>query len=59
MSATGMGQETGVLFLKVTEQSEAHKAGFQEGDVLIRWNGQKVHTVSDLFRFEEPNPINR
>ncbi|MBD3266083.1 hypothetical protein GF373_05385 [bacterium] len=49
-SAAGMGEETGVFFVNVPQQSQAAQWGFKEGDVLTGWNQEKIHSVSDLLR---------
>ncbi len=40
----------GVLVVSLEESSPAKKAGFQEGDVLVDFGGEKVTTVDDLHR---------
>ena len=50
-SAAGMTEETGVLFVEVPSDRKAQAAGFQNGDVLIKWNGQSVPSLSALKQF--------
>ncbi len=42
--------ETGVLVMHVEPDSPADKAGLQEGDIVIGFDGQKVGQIDDLHR---------
>jgi serine protease Do len=44
----GMRKPAGALVAKVLEDSPAEKAGLQVGDVIIEYNGEKVHYSSEL-----------
>ncbi|MEN8169594.1 MAG: DegQ family serine endoprotease [Pseudomonadota bacterium] len=44
----GMSKPAGALVAKVLEDSPAGKAGIKVGDVIIEYNGEKVHYSSDL-----------
>ena len=52
-SAAGIGQETGVLIMKAPQDSPARKAGFKVGDVIIKWDNYKVHSLDDLTSFSK------
>jgi serine protease Do len=44
----GMSKPAGALVAKVLAESPAGKAGIKVGDVIIEYNGEKVHYSSDL-----------
>lgn len=44
----GMGRPRGALVAKVLPNSPAEKAGFQLGDVIVEFQGKKVHTSAAL-----------
>lgn len=53
-SATGLPDESGAYFIKVPEGSEAYKAGFRTGDVVIAVEGEKIrHTADFMSKFQE------
>ena len=45
-----LAKETGVMVVGVANGSPAHKAGLQDGDVIIAFVGQPVAGVDDLHR---------
>lgn len=47
----GVKEETGLLVNRLTKDGPAEKAGIKVGDVIVRVDGEKVSTVSDLSRF--------
>jgi len=48
----GLDEDTkGIILTKVTEDSAADKAGLEQGDVIVQFNGKKVDKVSQ-FRAE-------
>ncbi len=49
-SAVGLDEAKGALVGTVTEGSPADKAGIQEGDVLLSFNGQEVDSATALTR---------
>ncbi|HYF51605.1 MAG TPA: trypsin-like peptidase domain-containing protein [Planctomycetota bacterium] len=44
----GLKDDAGILILAVEENSPAAKAGLQEGDILIRYNGTSLKSVDEL-----------
>lgn len=53
-SATGLPDESGAYFIKVPEGSEAYKAGFRTGDVVIAVEGDRIrHTGDFISRYQE------
>ncbi|KPK79110.1 MAG: hypothetical protein AMS25_13780 [Gemmatimonas sp. SM23_52] len=44
------GVEQGLLITQVVENTPAHRAGLQDGDVVLEVNGELVRTVADLRR---------
>ncbi len=44
----GMKKPHGALVAKILSDSPAEKAGFMVGDVIIRFNGEKINVSSDL-----------
>ena len=44
----GMKKPAGALVAKVVPDSPAEDSGLQVGDVIIRFNGERVHSSSDL-----------
>ena len=49
MSAAAMGEETGVIFIRVPTSSEAEAIGFKSGDVALTLNDEKCHTINDFL----------
>ena len=49
VSATGSPGETGVILLEVPDTSDAAKAGFFAGDVLLAFNGKPIKELKDLL----------
>jgi len=47
--AFGLGAESGVLVREVIEGGPAEEAGVRPGDVIVRFDGEAVETVEDLF----------
>jgi S1-C subfamily serine protease len=45
-----LARETGVLVVSVEEGSPAEKAGLQDGDVIVAFNGRPVATIHDLHK---------
>lgn len=46
--ALGIDRAQGAWVSEVTQDSAAQKAGIQAGDVIIKMNGSKVHSMSEL-----------
>ena len=50
VSAAGSPGETGVILLEVPDTSDAAKAGFFAGDVLLAFNGKPIKELKDLLQ---------
>lgn len=48
-SAYGLPDETGVVLVKVSENSPVASSGLRDGDVIRAMNGESVEDVEDLF----------
>ena len=46
----GLKSKTGAVVTSVEEESPAEKAGLEEGDVILSWNGQPVKSSDELVR---------
>jgi len=55
MSAVGIGRITGVLFLDVPAASDAAKAGFQEGDCILKIGRSQVGRYLDIVELFKKN----
>jgi S1-C subfamily serine protease len=47
--AFGLGAERGVLVREVIDGGPADEAGMRAGDVIVRFDGDEIETVEDLF----------
>jgi Trypsin-like serine proteases, typically periplasmic, contain C-terminal PDZ domain len=45
----GLKSTEGALVVGVVPGSPAERAGLEQGDVIVQWNGKKVATVDDLL----------
>lgn len=50
---------TGAIVVSVIPDSPAAKAGFQKGDVILQFDGQRVRSVAQLHRLVEETPAGR
>ena len=48
--AAGVATGSGVLVASIEERGAAAAAGFREGDVVIRFDGQLIAGIDDLHR---------
>ncbi len=55
VSAAGSPGETGVILLEVPDTSNAAKAGFSAGDVLLAFNGKPIKELKDLLQDTQQN----
>ena len=46
----GLKEKTGAVVSSVEEDGPAEKAGLQDGDVILSWNGQAVKSSDELVR---------
>ena len=46
----GIKDDKGVLIADVVQDSPAHKAGLQAGDILLEFNGKRIEAPADLQR---------
>ena len=59
MAATGyLPDLDGAVLTVVYKNSPADLAGFKEGDVIRKWNGQSVKQYNSLFQLAERSPPN-
>jgi serine protease Do len=57
--AYGVKENTGALVASVTPQSPAAKAGIQDGDVILKFDGKDVTTMRGLPRLVAQTPIGK
>ena len=55
----GLDEAEGALIASLVEDGPAEAAGFQPGDVILRWDGQPVGELKDLPRLVAATPIDR
>lgn len=59
-SKYGLGDDPhGALLEKVIENTAASKAGLQENDVIVEWNGARVESAAQLRRLINETPVGR
>jgi len=59
MGDLGLTKESGAAITKVMKDSPAEKAGLQEKDVVVGWNGTQVASVRQLVRLVHETPVGR
>lgn len=52
-------EERGALITRITADSPAAKAGLQKDDVIVRWNGTRVESATQLRRHIHETPAGR
>jgi serine protease Do len=57
--AYGVKENTGALVASVTHESPADKAGIQDGDLILKFDGKEVTTVRGLPRIVAQTPIGK
>ena len=57
--ASGVKENTGALVASVSPDSPAAKAGIQDGDVILRFDGKEVTTMRGLPRLVAQTPIGK
>lgn len=55
----GLPDSSGALVADLTATGPAEKAGIKPGDVIVRFDGKKVHKLSDLPRLVARAPIGK
>lgn len=55
MAAVGIGRITGVLFLDVPPASDAAKAGFREGDCILKIGRSRIDRYRDIITVFKKN----
>jgi predicted metalloprotease with PDZ domain len=55
----GLSEEQGALVTGVEPDSPAHKAGLEEGDVILGFQGERVHSAAQLARLVREMPVGR
>ncbi|WP_419161645.1 PDZ domain-containing protein [Candidatus Palauibacter sp.] len=58
-SELGMSRPYGVYISDVVEDGPAAEAGVEEGDVILRWNGDRLESVAQLQRLARETPPGR
>ena len=59
MDEEGLSEEYGVYVERVVEEGPAAEAGLKDGDVLVRWNGDRLESVAQLQRLLRETPAGR
>jgi serine protease Do len=57
--ASGIKESTGALVASVSPDSPASKAGIQEGDIIVKFDGKEVSTMRGLPRLVAQTPIGK
>ena len=57
--ASGIKESTGALVASVSPNSPASKAGLQEGDIIVKFDGKDVTTMRGLPRLVAQTPIGK
>jgi serine protease Do len=57
--AAGLAGEYGVHVTSVVEEGPAAEAGLREGDIIVRWNGDRLESVAQLQRRMGETPAGR
>jgi serine protease Do len=55
----GLPDQYGVHVASVVEDGPAASAGMQDGDVILRWNGERVESAAQLQRLVRETPVGR
>lgn len=55
----GLPGEYGVHVADVVEDGPAESAGMRDGDVILRWNGERVESAAQLRRLVRETPVGR
>jgi len=56
----GLGDDPhGALLQKVVENTAASRAGLQENDLIVEWNGARVESAAQLRRLINETPVGR
>ena len=55
----GLTEERGAIVMKVVSASPAERAGLQENDVIVSFNGRRVDSVRELQRLLNETPADR
>lgn len=50
---------SGILVQQIEPDSPAYNSELRQGDVIVGFNGQPVHTIDDLHRFLDENSIDK
>lgn len=58
-SDLGMARAYGVFINDVVSRGPAEEAGLEAGDVIVRWNGERLESVAQLQRLARETPPGR
>ena len=58
-SDLGMVRPYGALIREVVAAGPADEAGLEDGDVIVRWNGERLESVAQLQRLSQETPPGR
>ena len=59
VSRLKLDEERGAVVASVSDDSAAEKAGLQKGDVILRYQGESVHSAAQLARLVRETPPGR
>jgi serine protease Do len=55
----GLERETGALVSEVTKESPADRAGIRSGDIILEFDGKRVHEMNELPRQVAETPVGK
>ncbi|WP_419948294.1 S1C family serine protease [Candidatus Palauibacter sp.] len=58
-SELGMERPYGVFINSVVTRGPADDAGLEDGDVIVRWNGERLESMAQLQRLARETPAGR
>jgi S1-C subfamily serine protease len=57
--SAGLTQPRGLIVISVDQHGPGHRAGFRQGDVLIRWNDEPLQSVRQVYALLGPESVGR
>ena len=55
--ALSLSERRGVIVVNADPDGPGHRAGVLIGDIIVSWNGDRVHTVREVFRRLGPDAV--